>query len=95
MCLGVNMTLRLVPPLLVDLVGLTQPRHRDGGCRFRRTWILESLMRATGACLVTLAFADLKLSKSAANCAAFCTSTGLLACSCSRGVLLWIWRDSS
>jgi hypothetical protein len=53
------------------LVALVQPRQRDGGWRLRSTWIFESLIRATGACLVTLALADLKLSKSAANCAAF------------------------
>jgi hypothetical protein len=70
-CLGVKVTLRLVPPLRVDLVALVQPRQRDGGWRLRSTWIFESLIRATGACLVTLALADLKLSKSAANCAAF------------------------
>jgi hypothetical protein len=55
-----------VPPLRVDLVALVHPLQSEGGWRFCRTWMFESLMRATGACLVTLAFAVLKLSKSAA-----------------------------
>ena len=65
--LGVNRTFRCVPPDRVDSVVLIHPLLIDGGCKFCRMCKLSSLILATGACFVTLAWADLKLSKSAAS----------------------------
>ena len=65
--LGVNRTFRHVPPDRVDNVALIHPLLIDGGCKFCRMCRLSSLILATGACFVTLALADLKLSKSAAS----------------------------
>ena len=89
-CLGVKRSLFRVPPLLVDFVALTPPRRRDLGCRFCSTWRLESLIRATGACLVMRAFAVLKLSKSAASWAERWT-----VCCSGAGVLAWRGRSLS
>jgi hypothetical protein len=80
-------------PLRVLIWGLMQPRLRDCGCKFWSTCKLESLISTTSACLVTLAFALLKLSRSAATCAASWTLTGDAACC--FGVLLVICRDPS
>lgn len=90
--LGVVTNLRRVPPLRVLILGLLQPRWRDGGWRFCSAWRFQSLMSATGACLVTCALELLKLSRSAASCAACWTLTGDAACC--FGVLLVISRDS-
>ena len=90
--LGVKQTLRLVPPVRVERRALMHPLLSDGGCKFSSMWKLVSLIFATGACFVILTLADLKLSKSAANCAALCVLTGLS--DCCFGDLLTTNRDS-
>lgn len=91
-CLGVILNLRLVPPLLVDELegsALVHPRWREGGWSFRSTCRLLSFINATGACLVMRAFADLKLSRSAASCAERWICTG--DSTCCLGVLETTW----